>query len=476
MDEYHRLNVAGFNSYCSVLEITRHKMSVKSVEFGQCPQKARSKICIGIWGTLHYWRSFPDAILRFLWFALLTTDLSLAAAGLPSEVYIWQRAWTETVRRAILEHSESFAELVALKGEVTWHDGEPRLAEVSLDYHALSETKRPIGLALRIGPYRGPFSRTNASTAYLADLAQKIVSEAQAANVTPSELQLDFDSAASQLAGYRAWVEVIRTRIAPVPLAITALPSWLEQAAFRPLVEAADGYVLQVHSLERPTSFNAPFTLCDPVAARRAVAKAAQFGIPFRVALPTYGYLLAFDGKGRFIGISAEGSAKIWPADARLKEVRAEPVQIAQLVREWGSTPPSGMKGILWYRLPVEGDTLNWRWPTFSAILQARIPRKSVRVESHRVEPGLVEISLVNDGELDISSRLAVQTRWRVGRLIAGDGLHGFDLADRGVSSARFETAPRPYHLPAGEQQVIGWLRLSEDREVQGELEEFNER
>ena len=109
-------------------------------------------------------------------------------------------------------------------------------------------------------------------------------------------------------------------------------------------------------------------------------------------------------------------------------------------------------------------------------MLQARIPRKSVRAESHRVEPGLNEISLVNDGELDISSRLAVQTRWSGARLLSGEGLRGFELADQGVSSARFEIGVRPHRLPAGESYVVGWLRLNEDREVQVEMEELDGR
>ena len=183
------------------------------------------------------------------------------------------------------------------------------------------------------------------------------------------------------------------------------------------------------------------------------------------------GILVAFDGKGRFIGLSAEGPARSWPADVRIKEVRADPLAIAQLIQGWSSSPPAALQGIIWYRLPVSGDILNWRWPTFTAILEARIPRKSVRVESHRVEPRLVEISLVNDGELDISSRLALQTRWRGSRLVAGDGLRGFEMTGQGFSSARFETGARTYRLPAGEKHVIGWLRLNEDREVQVELE-----
>jgi len=234
--------------------------------------------------------------------------------------------------------------------------------------------------------------------------------------------------------------------------------------------------VLQVHSLERPKSLDRAFALFDQSAARRAVSKAAELGLRFRVALPTYGYIVAFDDGGRFIGLSAEGPSKSWPANARLREVRADPLEIAQLLENWSSNPPAALEAILWYRLPISGDILNWRWPTLNAMLQARIPRKSVRAESHRVEPGLSEISLVNDGELDISSRLAVQTRWSGARLMAGDGLHGFKLADQGASSARFEVGVRPYRLPAGERYVIGWLRLSEDREVQVEMEELDGR
>ncbi len=403
---------------------------------------------------------------------LLPADLCARDAALSQEVYVWQRAWNEPVRRAVVERGEAFARIVVLNAEVTWHEGKPELAKVQVDYAALAQTHRPIGLALRIGPYSGVFGSTDPAATYLADLAEKLILEARAAGVAPGELQLDFDCAASKLEGYRKWVEWIREKVAPVPVVITALPSWLDQPAFKPLVQAADGYVLQVHSLERPTRFDAFFTLCDPSAARRAVAKAARIGSPFRVALPTYGYSVAFDGHGRFLGISAEGPAKRWPADARLKEVRTDPQQMAQLRQEWASHPPAGLKGILWYRLPVPGDTLNWRWPTLAAILEARTPRKSVRVASRRVESGLVEISLVNDGELDISSRLAVQTRWRGARLVAGDGLHGFEMADRSVDSARFETGARLYRLPAGERQVIGWLRLSEDREVRVEMEE----
>jgi hypothetical protein len=414
------------------------------------------------------WRLFLPVFLMAGFFA--------AGDGLPHAAYVWQRAWTMPVRHAVAERGQVFARVVVLRAEVTWQGNQPRVAHVPVHYPALVETKRPVGLALRIGPHAGSLNRTGPEISFLADLSQKLVEEARKGGVPPSELQLDFDCASLKLEGYRAWVEVIRTRVAPVPVVITALPDWLEQPDFERLVRAADGYVLQVHSLERPRSFEAPFTLCDPNAARRAVAKASALGVPFRVALPTYGYIMAFDNAVRFIGLSAEGPAKGWPSGSRTREGRADPLQIAGLVQEWSSSTPPALKGLLWYRLPVPGETLNWRWPTLNAILQARIPRKSVRVEAHRVEAGLAEVRLVNDGELDISSRLAVKARWSGVRLMAGDGLHGFEMADRGVSSAKFETGARAYRLAAGEQQAIGWLRLGADCEVQVEIEELDGR
>lgn len=415
------------------------------------------------------WRLWLCTLVQF---GVLAGALPLRAAALPQEIYVWQRAWTEPVRQAVAEHGEAFTRVVALKAEVTWHEGKPELVQVPVDYRTLQQTKRPIGLALRVGPYTGSFAPTNAAALYLGALAQSLVAEAKTAGVTLSELQLDFDCATAKLEGYRRWVEVIQKRIAPTPLVITALPAWLEAAPFKALAQTTGAYVLQVHSLERPKSFEAPFTLCDPAAARRAVARASALGVPFRVALPTYGYVVAFDSRGRFIGLSAEGPAKSWPAGAQFKEVRADALALAPLVRDWSARPPPGLMGLLWYRFSVAGDTLNWRWPTLQAMLAARIPQKNVRAESHRVEPGLVEISLVNDGELDISSRFAVTARWRGARLVAGDGLHGYELAERGVNSARLKSGARPGNLSAGDKQVIGWLRLSDECEVQVELEE----
>ena len=81
-----------------------------------------------------------------------------------------------------------------------------------------------------------------------------------------------------------------------------------------------------------------------------------------------------------------------------------------------------------------------------------------------------MEISLANEGELDISSRLAVEVRWRNARLVAGDALRGFELVDSSASAARFQTKSQLSRFRAGETLALGWLRFDRDCEVWCEL------
>lgn len=403
-------------------------------------------------GVLRWWRAVPRA-----------------AGPLPQDAYVWQRAWTPEVERAVTEHAGDFGLLVALQAEVTWRASGPEVVRVPLGFAALRGMGRPVGVALRLGPYGGPFAAGDPRTAWLADLAGALVAEAATNGLRVAELQIDFDCAAGKLDGYRVWVEAIRARVNPVPVVITALPSWLGRAACGRLVTAADGWVLQVHSLERPRDIAAPVFLCDPGAARRAVERAARLGRPFRVALPTYGYTVGFDGQGRLVGLAAEGSLRAWPEGVRLRELRADPAALAGLVRDWTADRPAALRGLIWYRLPVPGDRLNWSWPTLAAVMAGREPGGRLRAEVRRPQPGLVEIDLVNDGNADHSGPAGVTVRWSGAQWLAGDAVGGFVLADEGPGRVGFRSTGA-VRLQPGARRVLGWLRWDGDVEVHAEL------
>ena len=392
---------------------------------------------------------------------------NLHADPLPHDVYVWQRAWNDSVRNAVAGSGTNFNRIVALAAEVTWKSQQPQTTLVPLDAPALRASGRPIGLALRIGPSAGPFRSNDAVVMTLTSLAHSLLATAASNDLTITELQLDFDCAESKLAGYQVWVETVRRRIAPTPLIITALPGWLRQPAFAQLAHACDGFVLQVHSLERPQSFHAAFTLCDPAAAIRAVELAGKIGRPFRVALPTYGYYVAFDAQDKFVGLAADGPAIKWPAGTQIREVRSDPVALAKMVMGWGTNHPAALQGFIWYRLPIENEILNWRFLTLGVVMSRRVPQADLKVESRSPEPELVEVFLRNEGSADFQNGIAIRVRART-RVVASDAVGGFGLEKLAGDFSRLHASQ--FLLRAGETRQIGWFRLNRKAEVELEI------
>jgi hypothetical protein len=378
---------------------------------------------------------------------------AVLAAALPQHAYLWQRSWNDDTARALTNAAPRLDSIVALAAETSRQHNTVR---IPLDFDALRATGKPIGLALR----------ADTASRISVALATNLLADVRAHGLAPSELQVDFDCAETKLLAYRDWLAPLQRAIAPTPLIVTALPSWLRhEKDFRALLDVTDGFVLQVHSLERPANADAPLTLCDDAAARRAVARAAAFGKKFRVALPTYGYVVGFGADGQFLGLSAEGPSLAWPGGTLLREVRADPAALATLVREWRDAPPANCTGIIWYRLPTDADKLNWRWPTLDAVITGKTPRAALAVEARQTQPGLIELDLVNRGDADALTNIGVTVVWRDATLSACDALAGFDThtSVTETNATRFLGNPR---LAPSQRRAIGWLRFRGNKEV----------
>ena len=186
--------------------------------------------------------------------------------------------------------------------------------------------------------------------------------------------------------------------------------------------------------------------------------------------MPTYGYVVAFDREGRFVGLSAEGPLKSWPAGTQLKEVRADPEAMAKLVQEWTRNRPASCQGLIWYRLPIFGESLNWHWPTLSVVMSAKVPHPDVRAVARYPKPALVEIELINAGDADHFLPVQAAIRWRDARIVASDGLAGFESAGAGDQRIVFKQGNEKLRLAPGERRTIGWVRFNKETEVQSEL------
>jgi hypothetical protein len=409
-------------------------------------------------------------LVRFFAFA----TLAILARAHTREVYVWQRQFDAEVVSALSAFQSQIDGACVLAAEVGWKGGKPDIIRPTIDFRALAAMERPTGLALRVGAYAGRFSDDDATTTTLVEAARERIAAAKTHGLKVAELQVDFDCAESKLAGYRTWVRALRKEIAPVPLVFTALPVWLKHADFEPLARSADGFVLQVHSLERPAGPNAGFTLCDPVRAMAWAHQANSAGVPFRIALPTYGYVLAFDREGKFIGMAAEGPRRAWPADAQLRVVRADATAMAGLARKLKEAELAHCRGVIWFRLPVPRDRMNWDAATFSTVLRGEMPVKRIAAEIERPEPGLAEVVIANRGQTTEPLPASVELRWPAeARVLAADGLGGFRLEIFGGHAqgiARAANVPVDAFVAPGAKVRIAWLRFAHEISVEVSL------
>jgi hypothetical protein len=383
-----------------------------------------------------------------------------AMGPLPHEVYVWQRVWTPEVRAGSEQARGSMERVVVLAAQMSVEKVKP--VEPAIDFAALKASGKPIGLAIRVEPYFGEFREDDEAIRRIVEVARSRIAAARAAGVEPVELQIDFDCAESKLGGYRTWLRVVREAVKPLPVCPTVLPSWLGRAEFNALARECGSFVLQVHCVAPPRRLADTRRLTDTESARRWVEQAARTGVPFRVALPTYAYLVAFDSAGKPLGVSAEGSSSRWPENAQVVRWEADPAEIAQLVAEWTKSRPAMLRGLIWYRLPIASDTLNWRWPTLAAVMQGRAPASTLRVAASQAQPS--EIELTNDGERDERLPLRIEAAWEGARLVAGDALAGYELerpADDAATRAVFvrRSGEELSRLPPGNRRPIGWLR-----------------
>jgi len=429
---------------------------------------------------LHADASLPDvvlhgyvAIVKNLRSLVSVLALLLAACGgngkpapLPQRAYVWQRDWNAPVAAALERSKDTLSGCVVLAAEIEWKNGAPHPIKPRLDHAALRAYGKPVGLAMRIAPHAGPFAENDATAKFLCDTALALITEAKANQLTPAEFQCDFDCAQKKLAGYAHWVRALKRAVAPVPLVITTLPSWLNEPEFPKLVSEASRYVLQVHSVSSPLG-DAHTMICDPALARKWVAHAEKIALPFEIALPTYRSLVGYSPEGKLLGTLSDGTRPTWPPGTLVREYATDANEMAGLISEWNARPPASCRGIIWYRLPVDSDRNNWTWTTLRAVSSGHCPRIShtLLVNGSPLREGdtvsLADITLLNSGEGDTAPHGSVGIRWEQSNVRAtAEALPGWTVS---LENERALFAPLPEgsrRLPPGESRAIGWLRL----------------
>jgi hypothetical protein len=386
---------------------------------------------------------------------------SFAGNPLPQRVYIWQRVWSPALCRSLQSRAAEFSAVDFLAAEISFTPAAPTVSYAAPNWRNLRTVVLPIGLVVRIGPCRSSWDPGAAETKTVLAVCAQVLARARANGIEPAELQLDFDSATARLRDYAVLLQNVRQTVAPPRLVITTLPTWLQSPDFGALVGKTDAYVLQVHFLDKPDSSARTFTLCDPVRAARWIQKASALGRPFRIALPAYGYRVAFDSGGKFIGLQAEGPSRAWPEGTVLRTVWADAPQIAQMVSGLASAIPPACESLCWFRLPCDDDRLAWRWPTLVEVMNGRVPHAEFAVSENAVADGTIDVLLTNRGT-NQGAPDAFRLSWHGARMIAGDAAGGWRLEREGDEALvlRPPAGSEGVLVSPGDSARIGWLRL----------------
>lgn len=225
------------------------------------------------------------------------------AEALRTSIYLWQRVWSAPVRNAVREAGPHVDSLMILVGELG-------SGEVRPDWETIATVDRPVTLVIRIPELFGEEMKEDTLQPFVGKLTNwfsAMAGSASAEGVRIAGVQLDYDCPTSKLSRYGDFLEAFRCALPDTTPSFTVLPTWLRADTFKPVARNADYFVLQVHSLEAPTSVDSPMRPCDVSKLDAYLDAASAVGVPYHLALPTYGYHVAFDGEGGFAGLSPEG-------------------------------------------------------------------------------------------------------------------------------------------------------------------------
>jgi hypothetical protein len=339
-----------------------------------------------------------------------------AARPLVHEAYVWQRSWTGSVARSVAGASSSLAGLRVLMAEVEAGDA---VVWPDVDAAALAQAHRPVTAVVRIDGSRLADGAPIGAVLARLDIWRR-------AGVDVVGLELDHDAATAALPAYAAWLRTARANARasgsrsspPLRWSITALPAWASSPALAELAATVDELVVQVHAVRAPSIF-------EPVAARRWLEAFAS-AVPaarLRVALPTY-------------AVTLDGA-----------RIAAEPATVATFVRALERRPVASVAGVVWFRLPTDGDRSSWSAPTLDAVIAGRPLAPRIEARLVATGPDLHDVVLVNRGTVDGGWPPLRLT----GAVAAMDLVGGYVAAGDGAW-----TAPRRTLAP-GAETVVGW-------------------
>ncbi len=402
----------------------------------------------------------PVRLPLFFKFCLCAICAAASCAGSSRGwVYLWKQSHDPQTARALGRAQNDFEGVNFLYAKISFATGTntPVLQKLPVDASTLGNLKTPLVLSVRISMLKAEAARYREMGADIADMIADCLRSTLADGIGVAEVQIDFDCPESKIGEYARWMGLFRARLPKeTRLCFTAVPSQMRAPHFSDLAEQSDGFVLQIHHIAER---GGRLCIFETARALTAVRDADRHGTPFRVALPTYGHVAVGEkqGTGQWTFYSEDFSPTGLKPGASVRVVRSDPLEVQGLMGEIRKHPPENFEGFIWYRLPVGDERFNWSYETLLAVADGAPLGANLRCEETVGSAGVLEVFLVNDGNIDAYAPFACALER--GDVTACDTVNGFSWG-RQNGRIVFSGGNAFCKLPPGGRLKIAWLRL----------------
>ncbi|MCL1089636.1 DUF3142 domain-containing protein [Shewanella profunda] len=294
-------------------------------------------------------------------------------APLSQQVYIWQRQWRPANQTALVQSQGAFQGLriLALQAHPK-PNGADIWFEVAVNHAWLQADPRPKTAVVRLD---GQFTHLNDKE--VINKINKVLANWQAKGTHIVGIEIDHDSASSKLPAYHKFLKKLKAQLpAELKLSITALPAWLSSADFPALLTSIDELVLQIHSVSDPRR-----GLFDAAQGWQWVQQLSNMStVPYLIALPAYGSAVISTASGYKVESETPLRDQLRSTHA-VQELMADPQVLQAFVQKLQNQTDEKLKGIIWFRLPLEGDKRVWPLNTLIAVAQQGVLAAQIELE-----------------------------------------------------------------------------------------------
>lgn len=304
----------------------------------------------------------------------------MSFVGFAHDFYVWQRKWDAKVDAAVQEELSGGSHgLYVLGGEVEYEDGRAVWKQVSVPTSLWRESRVTAVFRLPVKALEDP-----------SGSAQSVVRQAE--KLAVRRLQLDVDVPESKLEKYAELLATLRANPAWKFefIGATFLPCHLGQKKLATVLSLVDEPVIQLHGIDAPKCRSEDWGLMKRKMAFSAMKMAGKLDARFKMALPTYAYVLFFANDGSFRRLFAEGLGDDdvpFGTDTTREIAAPDLALLHELLTSSDSLP------VIWFRLPVKGlDRWTLEKDTVLRLERGELPQPSLEIEMRAQSAAVIDV------------------------------------------------------------------------------------